>query len=347
MDLLSFDDVIASIRKNPKRNYSLLMGNGFSMAYDSKIFSYNALHDFLTSKNDELINRLFEVIKTKNFELIMQQLDTTIALLKAFGSDEELQKRVSGASQKLKEGLLSSIQELHPEHVYKIPDEKADACAKFLSLFLNTKGHVFTTNYDLLLYWVLLRQHVENPIDGFGRELLNPVEVSNGEEQEWSGLIWGPNVKNQNVHYLHGALHIFDAGADIDKVQYDSQNYLIDKVKERLTRGSYPIFVTAGNGDEKLEHIRHNRYLSHCFDQLSNLDGSLVTFGFNFGEYDEHIIEAINKAAKQQSKTPPKLWSVYIGVYSDLDAKHINSIAGKFLPKVHIFDAKTAPVWEI
>ncbi|EDX5007510.1 DUF4917 family protein, partial [Salmonella enterica subsp. houtenae] len=108
-----------------------------------------------------------------------------------------------------------------------------------------------------------------------------------------------------------------------------------------------PIFVTAGNGDEKLSHIRHNRYLSHCFDKLSSVDGSLITFGFNFGEYDEHIIEAINKATHAQNKTPPKLWSVYIGVYSDNDAKHIRSIQSKFHAKVKIFDAKTVNVWGV
>jgi len=240
---------------------------------------------------------------------------------------------------------LNSIQELHPEHVYKVPEEKCVACAKFLNLFLSNDGQIFTANYDLLLYWVLMRQGVANPVDGFGRELENPVEVNEGKEPEWSELIWGPNMGGQNVHYLHGALHIFDSGAEIVKEQYDLDGYLLNNVRNRLDAGNYPIFVTAGSGNEKLEHIRHNRYLSHCFDQLSAVDGSLLTFGFNFGPYDEHIIEAINKAARFSSKAPPKLWSIYIGVYSDADAEHIESIKGKFHTKVRMFDAKTANVW--
>lgn len=344
MEMMTFDEVITYLHRK-SRPYSLLMGNGFSMAYDSEIFSYNALYNFLTSRDDELINKLFDVIKTKNFELVMQQLDMTLALLEAFDSDDKLQENISLASKKLKDGLLSSIHQLHPEHVYKIPEERIIACAEFLSLFIKSGGHIFSTNYDMLLYWALMRQHVENAIDGFGREIENMDDVLRGEPPEYSNLVWGPNVDKQNVHYLHGALHIFDSGIDIEKEQYDQSNFLIKKIKKRLDRGSYPIFVTAGNGDEKLSHIRHNRYLSYCFDILSSLDGSLITFGFNFGEYDEHIIEAINKATHAQNKTPPKLWSVYIGVYSDKDAEHIRSIQSKFHAKVKLFDAKTVNVW--
>lgn len=344
MEMMNFDEVITYLHKK-SRPYSLLMGNGFSMAYDSEIFSYNALYNFLTSRDDLLINKLFDVIKTKNFELVMQQLDTTLALLEAFGSDDKLQENISLASKKLKDGLLSSIHQLHPEHVYKIPERKVISCAEFLNLFIKSGGHIFSTNYDMLLYWALMRQHVENAIDGFGREIENIDEVLRGETPEYSDLVWGPNVDNQNIHYLHGALHIFDSGVDIEKEQYDQSNFLIEKIKKRLDRGSYPIFVTAGNSDEKLSHIRHNRYLSHCFDKLSSLDGSLITFGFNFGEYDDHIIEAINKATHAQNKTPPKLWSIYIGVYSDKDAEHICSIQSKFHAKVKIFDAKKVNVW--
>jgi len=147
------------------------------------------------------------------------------------------------------------------------------------------------------------------------------------------------------VHYLHGALHLFDTGADVVKEQYTWDRYLLENIQERLDNEEYPIFVTAGNGDQKLQHIRHNRYLSYCYDRLCKLDGYLVTFGFNFGDYDEHIIEAINRAGNAGSKAPPKLWGVYIGTYSDDDVARIRALEKKFVPKVRIFDAKTANVW--
>ena len=342
----SFDDVVASITKNKgKREFHLLLGNGFSMAYDPEIFSYNALHDFIAQLDDDDLSTVLGVIETKNFEVIMQQLDNFALLVEAFGGDANLRARVEGASEKLKRGLLSAVEALHPEHVFTVPEEQSEACSRFLKVFLDTGGSVFSTNYDLLLYWILLRNGVVDHVDGFGRELLNPDEVAKGEDEEWSELIWGKHRQKQNVFYLHGALPFFDEGADIVKEEYDGQNYLLTNIRERMDSGSYPIFVTAGDGREKLSHIMHNHYLSWCFDQFCGIEGSLVTFGFNFGQYDEHIIDAINRAAKDGKNVHPKLLSIYIGVYSEEDRRHIEQIAPKFKCKVRMFDAKTVDVW--
>ena len=107
----------------------------------------------------------------------------------------------------------------------------------------------------------------------------------------------------------------------------------------------YPIFVTAGNAKEKLNHIMHNKYLSFCYEDFSKIKGSLITFGFNFGEYDTHIIDAINKAANYGKKSGDKLFSIYIGVYSDLDLVHIEQIRNKFKFKLTPYNARTASIW--
>ena len=52
MKLETFQDVLRSIEQNRSRPFHLMMGNGFSMAYDPKIFSYNALYDFVSALND-------------------------------------------------------------------------------------------------------------------------------------------------------------------------------------------------------------------------------------------------------------------------------------------------------
>jgi hypothetical protein len=342
----TYAEVVESLAKK-KRKVHLLLGNGFSMAYNPKIFSYNALYDFVAALGDPALTKLFEAIKTKNFELVMGQLDLFVALLDAFDSKEGLQDRVRQAGSRLQQSLLDAVGALHPEHVFKVPADRLALCAAFLNSFLGTGGSIFTTNYDLLLYWVLLRGEVPNHVDGFGRELLNPVESKRGEEQEWSELRWGPNRERQNIHYVHGALPLFDTGLEIVKEEYTGEAYLLENITARLKKGEYPLFVTAGNGDEKLERIRHNRYLTFCYDQLCAAQGSLVTFGFNFGEYDLHIIDAINKAAKHGAKDPERLWSVYIGVYSPEAAIHIANIEQRFRCKVNTFDAKTAAVWRV
>lgn len=344
MKLETFDDVLSSIRKNPKRLFHLLLGNGFSVAYDPEIFSYNALHDFVAKVKDKDLATILEVIETRNFEVIMQYLDHFSSLVGAFGGDTSLKRRIDAASSKLKKSLLEAVKALHPEHVFKIPEAQSKSCALFLKTFFNTGGNIFSTNYDLLLYWVLMRNSVVAHVDGCGRELENDTgEPMDPEDQIWSDLIWGKNRSRQNVFYLHGALPFFDSGVAVIKEEYDVYNYLLQKISDRMEKGEYPIFVTAGDGHQKLKHITHNQYLTYCYDSFCEAEGSLVTYGFGFGQYDEHIIDAINKAAKR--KPPSKLWSVYIGVYSEDDKKHVENIAGRIRCKVHIYDAKTVDVW--
>ena len=341
----NFEDVMTALAKK-KRTAHLLLGNGFSMAYDSSIFSYNALFDFVASLQDPLLARVLGAMKTKNFELMMEQLDAFTVLLDVFEGDEAIKTRVQAAHDGLRRSLIDAIKALHPEHVFKVPAEKSASCAKFIDRFLKTGGSVFTSNYDLLLYWILMREGVPNACDGFGRELLNPVEVENKtEEQVWSELRWGPNRSNQNVFYVHGSLPLFDTGTDVVKEQYDEDGYLVEKIRARIDADDYPVFVTAGTGDEKMAQIRANPYLADCYDHLSSVDGSIVTFGFAFGDSDLHIVEALNRATHLGSKDVPKLWSIYIGVFSEGDMKRAEALGRLLHAKINTYDARTAQLW--
>ena len=327
-----------------KRIKHLLLGNGFSMAYDSKIFSYNALSTFIDNSDDLLLKQLFKSINTKNFEVIMQQLDLFANVAKVFNAEKTLIDNIQQTSVHLKDSLIDAIQVMHPEHVFKLPEEKSIACCSFLNDYLSNDGNVFTSNYDLLLYWVLMRNTLKNAGDGFGRELENPLgdDFVPNYEPDYSELRWGKNKESQKVFYLHGALHLFDTGIDIVKEEYNG-DLLLNNIKARMQNKEYPIFVTAGNANEKLTHIMHNRYLTFCYEKLSAITGSLITFGFNFGDNDTHIIDAINKAAQQP--VSDSLRSVYIGVYSDGDLEHIERIEKKIKCRVRKYNAKTANVW--
>ena len=150
MSLAAYEDVIADLKRK-KRRCHLLLGNGFSMSYDPDIFSYNALHNFIANLDNDLTNKLFEIVKTKNFEVVLQQLENFCELIDAFGSDTELLERVRGASDGLKKSLIDAIGKLHPEHVFKVSEGESACCAQFLSTFLENGGNIFTTNYDILL----------------------------------------------------------------------------------------------------------------------------------------------------------------------------------------------------
>jgi hypothetical protein len=343
-DLPPYQSVIDKLSKRNKPMH-LLMGNGFSIAYNHKIFSYNALYDFINELDDPVLSKLFGIINTKNFEQVMRQLDNFIEIAEAFSAEKGLTEKLKEANQTLQNSLIDAVSRLHPEHVFEIETEKSKACFSFLNEYLEKDGKIFSTNYDLLLYWVLMRNNPDKAIDGFGRELLNPDEVARGEEQEWSELIWGKHKEEQNVFYIHGALPFFDTSIEIEKEVYTSHRYLLENITERMHKQEYPIFVTAGDGNEKLENIMHNKYLTYCYDELCDIQGSLVSFGFNFGEYDGHIIDAINKAAKYGARSGEKLFSVYIGVYSENDLEHIKRIENKFKCKVNVYNSQKANIW--
>lgn len=343
--LKTYSEVIKYLDENNRVKH-LLLGNGFSMAYDPGIFSYNALNSFIDELDDELLSKLFDIINTKNFELVMQQLSNFSEIAEVFGTDPLLVKKINTAGNHLKKSLIDAIKELHPEHVFKIPEDKSEACFSFLSDYLNAPSNIFSTNYDILLYWVLMRNKGKIAIDGFGRDVEETDEYVPEDELEFSELRWGKHKGSQNIHYLHGTLPVFDTGVEVIKAQYESGIFLLENIKTRIDRKQYPIFVAVGTADEKLTHIKHNQYLSFCYDKLCNIEGSLVTFGFNFGEYDTHLISAINKAAKFSSeRRKSKLFSIYIGIYSDTDKEHILSIKNQFKCKVNLFDAKTTPIW--
>lgn len=338
----TYDEILKYL-KSQKRTPNLLLGNGFSMAYDRTIFSYNALSDFVENTSNDLLKKLFKVVNNKNFEQIMLNLNISKDIIEAFNGDKGLIDKIEQTSTALKVSLLDAVKSLHPEHVFSIPDVKSKACATFVQHYLDNEGTIFSTNYDILLYWVLMRNKIPNAIDGFGRDVIDQGEYVPEDDVILSELRWGNNKESQNIFYLHGALPLFDDGIEIIKEEYDG-HYILENIKARMDKGNYPIFVTAGNGDEKLNHILHNHYLSYCYDKLSTISGSLITFGFNFGEYDEHIIKALNEAVNQDFDK--KIWSIYIGVYNEDDEKHIEDIKHKFKCKVTTFDSKTVNVWE-
>lgn len=97
MTLETFEDVRASMDKDPDRPFHLLLGNGFSMAYDPNIFSYRALHEFVVNLNDPVLKRLFEVVDTRDFEMVLKQLETLVSLGGALGLDKEAIRRIEEA----------------------------------------------------------------------------------------------------------------------------------------------------------------------------------------------------------------------------------------------------------
>lgn len=135
----SYEEVLEYLH-NEKRVVNLLLGNGFSMAYNPAIFSYNALAGKISSDEDSTLKTLFDTIKTSNFEDVMQSLDILLKLANAFGADGKFIQSIKDAYSKLQVRLINTIEKIHPEHVFKLTSNEIELCGNFLVPFLSKGG---------------------------------------------------------------------------------------------------------------------------------------------------------------------------------------------------------------
>ena len=340
----SYSEVVEYLEKE-KRNMHLLLGNGFSIAYNPSIFSYNALKEYIELKGNQDISKLFEVTKTSNFEVVMQALDNYISLGHALNFNEADIDKCMNLKEELKKELIDAIDKMHPDCIFKLTDENINYCGKFLEPYFKDECSIISTNYDLLLYWVLMRYQSTDGrsfSDGFSHKYEKEIRTVKGYTQVDKSLIWNGS-QSQNIFYLHGALHIFDTRHGYEKEQYDADQhcFIKNRIDSRIKKDNYPVFVTAGDSSQKMQQIMHNGYLAYCYNHLKIIRGSLVTLGFSFGENDKHIIDAINEAGKKG------LNSIYIGCFSDSDSQYIKELIDQkyFNVKVNTYDAKTAHIW--
>jgi hypothetical protein len=178
---------------------------------------------------------------------------------------------------------------------------------------------------------------------------------SNTEESKHEGFVVYQNQGSFNVHYLHGALHFFDAGSEIIKKTWTNSGVdLVTQVRESLDSGIYPIFISEGNGHQKITKIIHNAYLNHCYKSLcaignhkkraQRLEGELVILGTSLKHNDSHILDAI---------LSNKIKDIYLGVSSIKSADAIKTKIDEFnrdkeegmKKNLHLYNHRTANIW--
>src|SRR3546814_6226682 len=60
------------------------------------------------------------------------------------------------------------------------------------------------------------------------------------------------SAHGQRVHYLHGALHLFDAGAELQKYTWvNTGKPLLEQAREAMGADKFPLFVAEGRSDER------------------------------------------------------------------------------------------------
>ncbi len=344
-NLLSYSNMLDRLGSGTKH---ILLGNGYSIACDTR-FNYPNLFTYACNHGlSERAKGLFDRLGTNNFEGVMRMLEDTIWTAKKYEmKDAKALARMKKDLDSIKNALVEAIAETHLEHSGKVPDEKKDCCITFLNDYFN----VFTTNYDLLLYWVAM--HAPSNIrqqDGF-RAPIDFYEEEPDSDPEY--LVFREHAgRNRAILFLHGALHIFVVSGEVRKHSWrGTGTRLVDLVRKGLMAGQYPLFVAEGKPEKKRQQIQHSGYLSYCLGKLERIESPLVFLGHSLNESDQHILDTVSDNEKVKS--------VAVGLFDDPDsskgmavvdaAKRMQTRRRKWkgFPELDVlfFDSKTAPVW--
>lgn len=317
-DLMDWDEI-----KEREGWSGILIGNGASIAvWDN--FQYTSIYN--KSQSEEIRNplsdldiQLFNTLVTTNFERVLSSLSIAKIVNGALGIDTQL---IQSRYDSIQTALIQAIRAVHIPW-QNVPDGVFSCIRKEL---LNFK-YVYSTNYDLLIYWAMMHEEQEGFKDYFWDERF---DVSNTE-------IW---TKVTCTLYLHGGLHLYrlPLGQTLKRRANDGQN-LLDLFGQPYYENAVPLFITEGTSEEKLSSIYRSDYLSFAFSRFSKHEGPLVIFGHSLSGSDNHLIStianwgAVKIAISMLPNDPIRIHSIKSYIISKLPEA-----------KLYFFDATTYPL---
>lgn len=260
----------------------ILVGNGASQAV-WPAFGYTSLFTRACSNHiahplSEDDQAIFHALETNNFEEVLGAIGTTIRVLEASGKKSfEFKNRYES----IQTALIETVSDVHVTKTW-LSDDKLfhikDALLDYSS--------VYSTNYDLLIYWAIM---VGGEYGGF-------VDFF------WTqDLIFDvANVKadpgTTKILYLHGAIHLIRLeDGRVQKRKSNDQFTLLEKFKTDYPSGAVPLFISEGSADQKERAIQNSPYLSFALSELADHVGPLVIFGHQLGHQDRHLVRAIRQ----------------------------------------------------
>lgn len=362
MDLrvISFQD---ALNETAGRKRHLLLGNGFSIALFPTRFRYGSLLEEADFRACPEAREAFDALGTVDFELVIEALRQAVRLAPLYAVHTDATSKMAEHAEMLKELLVQAIAGKHPERPSDITAKQYSSAREFLGNFIgkhrdqrrgggrNYLGYIYTLNYDILLYWALLHE------DEWGKLELEHDDGFRAPEDDYDAayVTWEAEgaADGQCIHYLHGALHLFDAGAELQKKCWERAGGipLVDQIRGALDAGKFPLYVAEGTSEGKLTRIRHSGYLQRSLKSFAAIcrgqDSALFVFGHSLAPNDEHILRFIEKG---------KIGLLYVSVFGDPAADWNKPIVerarrmmlnrgDRFPLDVVLYDAGSAQVW--
>lgn len=322
--------------KDIKADYpeiDLLSGNGFSISFSNKFFYKSIYENFKPNCDAQLIN-LFEKYETTNFEYILEILRHTATVNREYGLDNSL---IKAAADSLKNGLITSINQVHPRKDEMDWGKIVNASHELVDNF----NDIYTTNYDLLLYHIIMASCDAYRDDDDVKERLQDYFWGSGSVDYKQFMDYQSYPDYKHVYYLHGSLCLFQIGLSTYKLIKGGRGAeLIELISDQIGKYKFPVFVSEGTSYDKERSVARNPYLRFCFDKLQASKRPLFIYGLSLASNDNHIIKRI-------ATNPRKL---VISIYSEgktiaeITAEKMNHIVkfgARYKPSIEFVDSRS------
>jgi uncharacterized protein DUF4917 len=301
---------------------TLLLGNGMSINIWEP-FRYRKLYDRarfggLTAQDRKLFS------STPNFERVLADLLTAVRVNKAVGLDT---RPLLARYRNIQRALVQAVRGVHLK-LSRVPIATRRTIGETMAQF----EWVFTTSYDLLVYWAMATDGFEPFMDHFRY----------GGRCEFDSARASVPADKVPVYFLHGALHLVVGSSGATwKLRQTDLDTILDQFGKPIKGDAKarPLLVTEGSAEDKLTAIEDNAYLSHALDRLRERDLPVLVFGSSLSEHDSHLAEALNEIPDR-----PVAISMLPAPRKELLAQQVD-ISGRLeASPLLFFDATTHPL---
>lgn len=316
-----------AINQTQSLSRNLLLGNGFSISC-SKSFCYENLYEIL----DDDLKHYFN--NSRNFEEVLGNLQYKANVYKQC-IDESIGYYMYKDADSLARKLIECILNIHPRMSNFQNSQKYNTC-----LFLLQFHKIFTLNYDLLLYWIIIYYQMNKTNLNFKNICCNYLDDGFRSHNEFD-CIWSNIYNSQNIFYLHGAVHLFTNEFGTYKIKRNRNETILSICKHLQENNIQPLTIVASNNEDKFYAIKSNEYLQYCYNQLYNIQGLLFIHGSSLACNDRHIFEAINNNKN--------ITCIYISLHPDTENfnEKLQKAKDVFPNKsLYFYDANSTNIWK-
>jgi hypothetical protein len=327
----------------------LVLGNGASIAvWDG--FKYDSLYDEAANSGifSPKLKKLFKEFKTRDFELVLKHLRQASIVNQLLGVKET---KTQESYDLLRDALVNAVSSTHPEQ------RDIQSYLSSVALFMSQFGTIISLNYDLIVYWAMLRGNTL-----LGQQFKDGFVDGGTFRHDYETLYppYGKATKTTMVFYPHGNLvlaTIVDLdrfGTEVKLSRPEEQAVLRQSIIRAWNKGNVvPLFVSEGDTETKLKAIKRSSYLQIAYSELETVCETVVLYGLSLGDDDEHILRALLKGH------PEKMAVSIHAASGDIDAKceevehkvqkacfKLNKELNKSIsPRIVFFDAQSQGCW--